>query len=413
MRLKKFLAGILVLLFLAGCAQTQEQQPPENGAPEQESPELPAVGTLIVSITDEEHYYGDFSGLNVTIEKIGLLRDDAKNELFFSGQKTFNILELAVEKKIIEQKEIDAGSFEGINLIVSKAELVKNDGEKIEIIVPSDGLLLVKEFQVLDGKTIEVVIDFDPYSVVMLEGNYLLQPALLVKLLSLQEFEQKVLLRKQQQEEREQREHKAGLEQFSYPTEAESGAEIEFRWTVKGGEEGVIPHTAVHWDLVGGHAANVEEYANASKILQGQTPQEFSVKVAAPQVEADSTLFFRFHAVVDGEHVYSDEFQIQIKAEEVAQQQLKEFEIFSDDRKFEPNEITVPEGDLVKITFNVPTSGVSFGGEDIRSTQFNTGVVKPGSSKTVEFTAPAQSFQAKSYWPGSSILKATLTVKVE
>ena len=411
MYLKNFLfLALLAMVLVAGCAQ-QQSPPPQQAPP---TTTETGAGTLIVSITDNDSYQQEFSAINLMIDKIELQKSGGDWVLFFSGQKTFNILELATEKKLIAQKEIAAGNYSGLRFSVSGAEIVKNDGTKNDISVPSEKMVLEKNFSVKKSKALELTIDFDPYAVVLLDGSYLLQPnEMLLKLLDEQEYLQKVALRKQEQKDREDQEYKVVLDEFVYQMQAKAGDQIGFSWKVAGGKEGKVPHTAVHWDLAGGHGANIEEYANVSEILEGQTPQVFSTKITAPDSDKDVALFFRFHAVVDGMHYYSDELQVKVMAKETVQAQTKEFTVTSTDSKFDPSEIIVSQGDLVKITFNVPTSGVSFGGEDIRSGVFNTGVVVPGTSKIVEFTAPDQGFDVKSFWPRSSVQKATLKVTVQ
>jgi hypothetical protein len=83
----------------------------------------------------------------------------------------------------------------------------------------------------------------------------------------------------------------------------------------------------------------------------------------------------------------------------------------ADDNMFDPPVISVDEGDAVRLTFNVDSNRVYFGGLDFRSPEFNTGKVLPGESTTVEFTAQ-ESFTVTSYWPSSGVKKADLSVVV-
>ncbi len=91
----------------------------------------------------------------------------------------------------------------------------------------------------------------------------------------------------------------------------------------------------------------------------------------------------------------------------------KEFTIEADDAGLYPSSVEVNKGDTVKITFKVRSKGTYYGGLDFRSSVWgDTGKVPPGGTKTLEFTA-TQSFQYKSYWPASNVLKATGTVTVK
>ncbi|HEX9722061.1 MAG TPA: DUF5667 domain-containing protein [Candidatus Paceibacterota bacterium] len=85
----------------------------------------------------------------------------------------------------------------------------------------------------------------------------------------------------------------------------------------------------------------------------------------------------------------------------------------ADDFGFYPSgEIRVPRGTRVTLTFNVTQDNVYYAGLDFKSPKFNTPRIDPGQSTTVEFTAN-ESFEFKSYWPASGVLKATGRVIVE
>ena len=64
------------------------------------------------------------------------------------------------------------------------------------------------------------------------------------------------------------------------------------------------------------------------------------------------------------------------------------------------------------ITFNVRSTNVYYGGLDIKSSQFETGTIMSGSSKTVTFTAD-QSFTFSSFWPATGVKKADAQVVVK
>ena len=92
---------------------------------------------------------------------------------------------------------------------------------------------------------------------------------------------------------------------------------------------------------------------------------------------------------------------------------IQEITLEADDAGFYPSsEIKVMKGSKVKLTFVVRTSGVYYAGLDFRSSKFNTSRIDPGGFTTVEFTAD-ESFEFKSYWPSSGVLKATGKIIVE
>lgn len=92
--------------------------------------------------------------------------------------------------------------------------------------------------------------------------------------------------------------------------------------------------------------------------------------------------------------------------------ETKRFDIEADDNRFAPSEIRVARDTKVTMTFKVSETNVYFAGLDFRSPKFDTGSISPGDSTTVEFTAD-KSFEFKSYWPLTGVLKATGRVIVE
>ena len=91
--------------------------------------------------------------------------------------------------------------------------------------------------------------------------------------------------------------------------------------------------------------------------------------------------------------------------------EVKEFTVEGDDLGLYPEDLTVNVGDDVKITFKVRTDNVYHAGLDFRGDSFNTRQVMPGAIKTIEFTATS-TFTYSSYWPSTSVLKATGIVNV-
>ncbi len=82
---------------------------------------------------------------------------------------------------------------------------------------------------------------------------------------------------------------------------------------------------------------------------------------------------------------------------------LQTFTISADDKSASPNQITVTNGAIVEITFNVG-SDVYYGGLDFRSSVVNSGTISANSSKTISFKAN-QSFAFTPYWPSSNVAK--------
>ena len=94
----------------------------------------------------------------------------------------------------------------------------------------------------------------------------------------------------------------------SYPSSVDGEADYTIKWEVSGGTSGDIGHTAIHWGFSSA-SADIANYPRVSQILTGKTPQGFSSILKSP---AGGSIFFRAHAIVDGIHVYSDEYKITI-----------------------------------------------------------------------------------------------------
>ncbi|MCX9025366.1 MAG: hypothetical protein OIN85_04630 [Candidatus Methanoperedens sp.] len=89
----------------------------------------------------------------------------------------------------------------------------------------------------------------------------------------------------------------------SYPPGVNGEANFTIQWEVAGGTTGNISQTGVQW----GYSAN---YTRNSTVLNGKTPQKFSVDLIAPA--GGGPIYFRVYATVDGVDIYSPGYQIAI-----------------------------------------------------------------------------------------------------
>ena len=98
----------------------------------------------------------------------------------------------------------------------------------------------------------------------------------------------------------------------------------------------------------------------------------------------------------------------------------EEYTIEADDAGFYSSEgskiteLAVKKDTPTKLTIQVRSNGVYFGGLSFRSDKYdlNSGGVKPGAEKTMDFTAAAN-FKLSSYWYLSNRWKGDLSIKVE
>lgn len=228
-------------------------------------------------------------------------------------------------------------------------------------------------------------------------------------------------------------------------------------WRVEVEKEQLIKHTAIHYDYEShpgslrteidpagsGYPNLTEEFAQK----ESKIPANFSAKIISDQA---GVLYMRAHSIIDGKNYWSEERSVKVapavrlKASEL-EKEIKEFlnieetlkigeeksveqmptkslptapsapiqfVVDGDDQGLYPATIIVTKGDLVEITFKTRAQGTYYGGLDFIGTPyFNTGTVPPGGAKTVKFTAD-QTFEYRSYWPSSNVLKATGRVTV-
>ena len=93
----------------------------------------------------------------------------------------------------------------------------------------------------------------------------------------------------------------------SYHGNVKGEANFTIQWEVSGGA-GNITHTAVHFGFKSG-GPDVKDYGRFSKVYTGRVPQKFSVELIAPE---SGIIYFRAHAFIDGDDIYSNEYQIRI-----------------------------------------------------------------------------------------------------
>lgn len=253
------------------------------------------------------------------------------------------------------------------------------------------------------------------------------------------------------------------------------GKELRITWRINNIEETTINHTAVHYDYESHPGDLGIDVTPAESGYPFLTPTHAQAESKIPATFSDAfipdragIIYLRAHFILDSKQYWTDEVSIEIRedlkpapverpepveepapspaptpapaaptptpkptptppvdstgspqVEEPAAMPppapaVKTFTIEADDRGFYPTgNITVNNGDVVRITFKVRTENVYFGGLDFRGAPyFTTPRVNPGGETTVEFTAD-KSFTYRSYWPNSNQLKATAQVTVQ
>ncbi|MBI4176663.1 MAG: DUF4382 domain-containing protein [Candidatus Aenigmarchaeota archaeon] len=379
--MKFFLLPVLlgVVIAVSGCTWTGP--PPGSGQ-----------GNVIVTIKDAPLQISDLeyeSSLSITINSVEL-HDHPADKWFTvsTEEQTVDLLGLQNAEQLIGQTTVPEGTYRHVRLGIKSAYFVRDDSPtdvanvRHEVKVPSSKLLLEADVVVEGGKTSYTNLDFDldrslhfvsagssrqSYRPI---NRYVLRPVIITN------------------------------------SKADVDAEIsaDKKVTVTGGRQTKANERNI-FDELG--KPSTEEKNNVDTEIEAMEEEETCAKGVCP----DGTEYEKY-ASVNGQCI-----EIQYIRDPCAplpnqnqtnqtQANVKSFTIEADDNGFYPSgPFIVNKGDSVKILFKVRSSGVYYGGLDMRSNFFNTGTILPGNEKEVEFTATS-TFTFTSYWPASGRKKA-------
>jgi len=152
------------------------------------------AGILEIRVTDAPKY--DISAVHVTIGNIEVHRDggiegestipirngDSGWLTVISENKSFELLELRGVEQVLGSKDLEAGHYTQIRMAVREVT-VTIDGKSQSAVLPSGKLKLVGSFDIEEGKTTALTLDFDAAKSVVItgEGKIIFKPV--VKLL--------------------------------------------------------------------------------------------------------------------------------------------------------------------------------------------------------------------------------------
>jgi len=147
------------------------------------------TGTVTLLVTDGPS--DDFDAINLTVVKAELLSERGRVTLF-SGNKTFDLLQLANVTEIFSVTHVPTGTYNKIRLTLTRIELVKKDGTKVYPKLPGNGKLDLNprgSFVVSPGATILIQLDMDAEKSVKVthSGNgdsYQFRPVVFVKIVT-------------------------------------------------------------------------------------------------------------------------------------------------------------------------------------------------------------------------------------
>ena len=122
----------------------------------------PGTGNLVLKITDQP-------GLNieealVTISNVQVHIPSEDNEsgwvTVVEGPVEYDLVELIGVEQVLGETTLTAGIYTQIRLEVESA-LVTIDGEQHDLDIPSGSVKLVRAFEIREGETTELILDFD------------------------------------------------------------------------------------------------------------------------------------------------------------------------------------------------------------------------------------------------------------
>jgi hypothetical protein len=164
------------------------------------------TGTLSVSLTDSS--CSDYKAIYITIDEVQVKKnDDSSNEnsgwlIVATPEKTYNLYDLVNGvTEVLGIEELEAGIYQQVRLIIGKIADQENningdphpsanyilfkDGTSENLKIPSGfqtGVKLVHNFEVVEGRFVELLLDFEACKSVVETGNgkYKLKPTIKV-----------------------------------------------------------------------------------------------------------------------------------------------------------------------------------------------------------------------------------------
>jgi predicted small secreted protein len=196
--MKKYLVILFLLIlaiFISGCINVLPT-PGEDSITQGE-------GRLKIYLTDSSEKYKvndseTYSEVNITISRIEAhtAGDDGEDEgewieLELNGETIFDLIELKNEglSVLLSEVELEPGKYTQLRLFLKGGEddawLVLNDEDLTEVplVIPSayqTGIKLIHPFEIIEGETIKLTIDFDAEKSMVKTGNesYKLKPVI-------------------------------------------------------------------------------------------------------------------------------------------------------------------------------------------------------------------------------------------
>ncbi|MFC2026979.1 DUF4382 domain-containing protein [Chloroflexota bacterium] len=125
------------------------------------------VGTLEIWVTDAPPEY-DIESIDVTVSQIDIHRagDEENNwmSIEITGDSTFDLLQLQASdlEELLAEAEVGVGKYTQVRLTFGTVDTTMGDGsEPPEFVLPSGELKFVHPFEIFEGETTILLLDFD------------------------------------------------------------------------------------------------------------------------------------------------------------------------------------------------------------------------------------------------------------
>lgn len=148
--------GAIVILFFMNSQKTMETTVGE--------------GNLEISMTD--YPIDNLKNVYVTIESISAHMTDTEGFTTISDSvTTIDLLQLQGVETLLGDAKLPAGKYTQIRLRVTNAEIVLKDSTNIALEIPSKDVKIIGNFEVKDGETTNLLLDFNAETSISLDGN--------------------------------------------------------------------------------------------------------------------------------------------------------------------------------------------------------------------------------------------------
>lgn len=167
---KILLVGIVLLLaFVAGC-----QGPPSSNTKNE--------GRLVYTITDAAANMNNVEEVRITVDEVRAHSASEGWVTLESESQTYNLMELKAEGRQAElvDEEVDAVTYDQVELMISRVQIVEKDGSTEEAKMPSDRIRINNQMRVEANSTTAVTYDFELDKSLHVTGNgkYVMAPVI-------------------------------------------------------------------------------------------------------------------------------------------------------------------------------------------------------------------------------------------